>query len=305
MTRGLYASLFLTDLDNTLFQSKWQDKTGIHPMSKTATGEHHGFASEAQAGLWDAMRYEAFCVGVTARNLEQVSRVGGWNPIHEHQLMLVDHGLTLLHRDISKGDVWQPIEGWSAPYIEQARINNRKLDKEGAKLFFTLMQSMPDLVTEHESKLAYTTIPGSESVKIFYSLRANNFYGHEITQNRQGRLNQLRALLQSHIASSELPMTYFEVDGTFSLLPGWFSKKAAVQRLLTLLKIAEPGLDDPRLNDAIKAIGRPKLVLTAGDGLDDVGFMGLGHFMITPTKSTIASALTDIATDIPMLTDVA
>lgn len=305
MSRGLFATLFLTDLDNTLFQSKWQDKSGLHPMSKTATGEHHGFASESQAELWDAMRYEAYCVGVTARSMEQVSRVGGWNPIHEHQLMLVDHGLTLLYRNISESDVWQPIEGWSAPYIEQARVNNRKLDKEGAKLYFALMQSMPDLVTEHESKLAYTTIPGSESVKVFYSLRANNFYAHSITHSRQDRLNQLRRLLHTHIASSELPMTYFEVDGTFSLLPGWFSKKDAVKRLMGLLKAPEPGLNDPRLNDAIRAIGRPKLVLTAGDGLDDVGFMGLGHFMITPTKSSIATTLTEMTTDIPLLTEVA
>jgi hypothetical protein len=305
MARGLFATLFLTDLDNTLFQSKWQDRAGLHPMSKTATGEDHGYASEAQAELWDAMRYEAYCLGVTARNMEQVSRVGGWNPIHEHQLMLVDHGLTLLYRDISKSNEWQPIEGWSAPYIEQARVNNRKLDKEGARLYFAMVEAMPELASKYETKLAYTTIPGSNSVNLFYSLRANAFYADAIKNNRHDQINALRNVLHRHIAASELPMTYFEVDGTFSLLPGWFSKKDAVKRLMMLLKTPEPGLDDPRLNEAVRAIGRPKLVLTAGDGLDDVAFMGLGHFMITPSKSAIASTLTEMTTDIPLLTDVA
>lgn len=99
-------------------------------------------------------------------------------------------------------------------------------------------------------------------------------------------------------------MTYFEAEGTFSLLPGWFSKKAAVQRLLSMLSTEESGIDDPRLSAAIKAIGRPKLVLTAGDGLDDVDFMGLGHFMLTPTKSAIAGVLDERQSEIPLLTDV-
>lgn len=304
MTRGLFSTLFLSDLDYTLFQSKWLDSTGLHPMSRTVSGDPQGYANDAQAELWDAMRYEAFCVGITARNLEQVSRVDGWNPIHEHQLMLVDHGLTLLYRNINKGEQWAPIEAWSAPYVEQAKEQGRTLEKEGAKLFFALMEKMPEIVTVHQSKMAYTSLPGFDNTKIFYSLRAGAFYGDALSTNTLGPLNTLRGLLHHHASSSSLPMTYFESDGTFSLLPGWFSKKAAVQRLLSLLKQPEPGLDDPRLTAAIKAIGKPKLVLTAGDGLDDVEFMGLGHFMLTPSKSAIAKSLADRQSEIPLLTDI-
>lgn len=304
MTRGLFSTLFLSDLDNTLFQSRWMDNTGFHPMSRTAKGDVQGYATDAQAELWDAMRHEAFCVGVSARSLEQVSRVDGWNPIHEHQLMLVDHGMTLLYRNIFKDEAWSPIEAWSAPYVELAKNTARKLEKEGTRLSFLLKQEMPELINEHKSKVVYTSLPVQEKTNVFYSLRASSFYANSISSHQVASLNRLRAILHHHVSSCDLPMTYFEAEGTFSLLPGWFSKKAAVQRLLSMLSTEEPGIDDPRLTAAIKAIGRPKLVLTAGDGLDDVDFMGLGHFMLTPTKSAIAGVLDERQSEIPLLTDV-
>jgi hypothetical protein len=304
MTRGLFSTLFLSDLDNTLFQSRWVDNTGVHPMSRTVTGDAQGYATAAQAELWDAMRNEAFCIGVSARDLEQVNRVDGWNPIHEHQLMLVDHGLTLLYRNTFKDEQWTPIEGWSAPYMALAKENARLLEKEGARLSFALMQEMPELVTVHQSKLVYTNFAVQDKPRAFYSIRARAFYGESISTHQMQPLNHLRALLHHHVSTSQLPLTYFETDGTFSLLPGWFSKKAAVQRLLALIKEPEPGLDDPRLNAAIRAIGRPKLILTAGDGFDDVEFMGLGHFMLTPTKSAITNSLLEKQSEIPLLNDV-
>lgn len=304
MTRGLFSTLFLSDLDNTLFQSRWMDNTGYHPMSRNLMGDAQGFATDAQAELWDAMRHEAFCVGVSARSLEQVNRVEGWNPIHEHQLMLVDHGMTLLYRNIFKDQAWAPIEAWSAPYAELARENARKLEKEGTRLLFLLKQQMPELINEHKSKLFYTSLPTHEKTSVFYSVNASSFYVESISSHDTSALNRLRAILHHHVSTCELPMTYFETEGTFSLLPGWFSKKNAVQRLLSMLKTEEPGLDDPRLREAIKAIGRPKLILTAGDGLDDVDFMGLGHFMLTPTKSAITNSLVERQSEIPLLTDV-
>lgn len=304
MTRGLFSTLFLSDLDNTLFQSRWMDNTGFHPMSRTLKGDPQGYSTDAQAELWDAMRHEAFCIGVSARTLEQVNRVDGWNPIHEHQLMLVDHGMTLLYRNIFKDEAWAPIEAWSAQYVALAKQNARKLEKEGSRLLFLLNQQMPDLTTKYQSKMYYSSLPTDESVKVFYSLRASSLYVDAISSHQLSDVNRLRTLLHHHISTCELPMTYFETEGMFSLLPGWFSKKAAVQRLLSLIKTDEPGLDDPRLKDAIRAVGRPKLILTAGDGLDDVGFMGLGHFMLTPTKSEITSTLVERQSEIPLLTDI-
>lgn len=304
MTRGLFSTLFLSDLDNTLFQSRWMDSTGFHPMSRTVKGDAQGYATDAQAELWDAMRHEAFCVGVSARSLEQVSRVDGWNPIHEHQLMLIDHGMTLLYRNIFKGEEWSPIESWSAPYLDQARENAKQLKKEGLRLSFLLKDEMPELITTHASKVVYSSLPMQDKTEMFYSLRASAFYAHSISNHQLDALNRLRGLLHHHVSTSALPLTYFETDGTFSLLPGWFSKRAAVQRFLAMLKTPEPGMDDPRLNAAIRAIGRPKLVLTAGDGFDDVEFMGLGHFMLTPTKSAITNCLMERQGEIPLLTDV-
>lgn len=304
MTRGLFSTLFLSDLDNTLFQSRWMDNTGLHPMSRTLKGEAQGYSTPAQAELWDAMRHEAFCIGVSARTLEQINRVDGWNPIHQHQLMLVDHGMTLLYRNIFKDEAWAPIEAWSTQYVELARQNARKLEKEGSRLLFLLNQQMPELNSKYQSRMFYSTLPTEGNVKVFYSLRASSLYVESITRHELSDVNRLRTLLHTHISTCELPMTYFETEGTFSLLPGWFSKKSAVQRLLSLLSADEPGLDDPRLKDAIRAVGRPKLILTAGDGLDDVEFMGLGHFMLTPTKSDITSALVERQSEIPLLTDI-
>lgn len=304
MTRGLFSTLFLSDLDNTLFQSRWVDNTGLHPMSRTAKGDAGGFATDAQAELWDAMRHEAFCIGITSRSMEQVGQVDGWNPIHQHQLILADHGMTLLYRDIFKDQAWAPIDGWSDPYVHTARETTRKLEKEGSRLLFLLSQEMPELISKHQAKILYSKLPVDVRTSIFYSLNAESFYTESISAHDNQKLNHLRALLHHHVSTCELPMTYFESEGVFSLLPGWFSKRAAVQRLLSLLRTPEVGLDDIRLNAAIKAVGRPKLVLTAGDGLDDVDFMGLGHFMLIPSKSSISETLVDMQSQIPLLTDV-
>lgn len=304
MTKGLFSTLFISGLDNTLFQSKWMDSTGLYPMSRSVSGDPQGYATGAQAELWDAMRHEAFCVGVSARNFEQICRVDGWDPIHEHQLMLIDHGMTLLYRNIFKDEGWAPIEGWSLPYIEMANRNAAALKKEGTELSFELTKHMPDLVTVHNSKLVYSTLPGFNNTNVFYSVRAGALYSHALVNNDMAPLNKLRSLLHRHVSTSELPLTYFEIDGTFSLLPGWFSKKTAIQRLIAMLDSPEPGLDDPRLNAAIRAIGKPKLILTAGARPDDVEFMSLGHFMLTPTKSTITKNLVEQQSEIPLLTDI-
>jgi hypothetical protein len=301
MARGLFATLFLTDLDNTIFQSKWLDQAGIFPMSNSLNGDPQGFATPAQAELWDSMRHTSFCVGVTGRTLEQVARVDGWNPIHENQLMLADHGMTLLYRSLKRDHGWEVVDSWSSTYVDTARAHAKEMESDATRLFFMLMERMPELVTLYGSKVAHAAIPASENLKVFFSLRAPEFYRDVMDGNVPQRLVLLRSLLRQFIAESHNRYRMIEADGSFSLLPSWFSTQAAVQRLIRLMH--EPGHDvvDPRLQATLKDIGRPKLVLTAGDSLEDVAFMGIGHFMITPTRSAIGSLVQDAAERIPVL----
>lgn len=99
--KSLFDNLVVTDLEGALFQSKSTNPKGLYPMIETSNGRVEGWATEEQAQRWDTLRYEAFCVGYTSFSEPQVSRVTGWDPLHEHQLMLADHGMTLLYRDLS------------------------------------------------------------------------------------------------------------------------------------------------------------------------------------------------------------
>lgn len=305
MNRGLFSTLFLTDLDHTLFQSKHDEPRGVFPFSHSVKGDPQGYSTPAQAEMWDAMRHTAFCVGVTSRTPEQAARVVGWNPLHEHQIMLADHGLTLMYRNISKSENWEIIEGWSSPYMDIAKLNAKDLEQDGSMLFFRIMESFPEIVTEFSTKLTFTSASGTQT-KLFYSLRAGKLFDDALSGNRPERLSLLRDLIAEHMRSSIIPMRCYELEGTISFLPEWFSKKSSVERLIGLLK--SPGSNlmlDTRFTDTLKSIGLPRLIVTAGNTTCDMGFIGLGHFMIIPIGSDISNTIQyGDSSKIPVLTDV-
>lgn len=259
--RSLFDNLVVTDLEGALFQSKSANPKGLHPMFEASNGRVEGWATEEQAQRWDTLRYEAFCVGYTSFSEPQVSRVTGWDPLHEHQLMLADHGMTLLYRDLSGQNRWEVIEDWSRPYLDKARANAKVLQYDGARLYFEIMKHLPELV-QHQGKMLYPKLPmPSGSVEgMYYVIQANGFLQAMAREGRLERVIRFKELLAEHLEWCEGRYNYFEWEGTYAFVPAWASRSEVLNRFFAVVQGRETQLDT-RLAKALRDIGVPKVVL--------------------------------------------
>lgn len=303
--RRFSRALFLTDLDGTLFQTKNADQAGIHPMSEWSDGCVQGLATEAQAELWDGIRHFSNCIPVTARDVEQMRLVTGWNALQRHQLALVNHGMTLLYRDTQRSYSWEVIELWSHYYALQAESYQKVLDTTGTELMFEILKAVPK-ITEFKTRISNERLPGCGATKMYVTFQARDFMVWARLSRDQELVAKLRGAIYNVMNRAPVPFRYFEQDFLFSLLPEYVNKGAAAQRLLGMINGDEVGFHDERLELALCEIQKPSLVMTAGSAFEDVEFMGLGHFMITPQGSGLARALEQgaqehLRTDIPVL----
>ncbi|WP_410950894.1 hypothetical protein [Pseudomonas sp. S1(2024)] len=270
--------LFLSDLDNCLFQSLRVNSAGVHPMTFKASGEAHCFATEAQNTLFNLLKPRAFCVAVTARTPDQMQRTRGWAPEHVNQLALTDHGATLLYRNIDDSPLWTPLPAWSDTYRDAARVCEAPLEHD----LDTLSAFLPELFLPAHAKakidLSYSF---GGDVPFYITLQIKNLKAEEIAKVMQIVQLQLEPVLQT------LQGTYIQHqnDYTLAFWPTYVSKEKAAQRLISALKT---GIGDARFDQAAHEIGEIALILTAGDSHTDVPFMRLGDFMLTPAVSPIA-----------------
>ena len=259
--RGLFEALCFTDLDGSLFQPKWANSAGIHPMVETATGDVIGWATSEQAGLWDEIRHQAFCVGVTSRSAEQVCQVTGWDPIHDHQLILADHGLTLLYRNYRKSRAWEVIRAWSAPYLEIGRAHSKQLQADGAALCFAAMLALPDLA-KFNAQMVFPRIATGSVEPVYAAMQAPALLRHVLERNEPDLFLKLREFVQDFVMSFGGRYHYHETESSLALIPAQWSRTAVVERLTALIMQVD-SLGDERLGMALADIGRPKALLSA------------------------------------------
>jgi len=258
--------LFLSDLDHTLFQSHRLDKTGDHPMTRKRDGSSHCFANRAQKALLDMMMTNAFCMAVTARNIDQMRRVCGWDTQQKHDLALTNLGMTLMYR--CENGEWEIVESWSDPYLLEARKRAKTVTGD-ANTYISLLEKYEK---GWEMKLVYCD--QDESVPYYVEFVQKDKDQRPL--NPDAVREEASCLQGSYLVNID--------DNKISLWPTYVSKKTAVKRLLSLL---ECGSEDPRLNAVTEEIGDVDLVLSAGDSVSDLGFMQVADFMLVPRQSQI------------------
>lgn len=259
--RGLFEALCFTDLDGALFQPKWANSAGLYPMVETAAGDVLGWATAEQAALWDDIRYQSYCVGVTSRSADQVEQVSGWNPLHNHQLILADHGLTLLYRNYRQSMAWEVIKTWSIPYLVEARENARRLQADGAALCFAVMKSLPELA-KFKVRLVFVKSAAGAAEPIYAAMQAPALLRHALESKDHALFKKLRDFVIEFVAGFGGRYHYHETDSTLALIPAQWGRVAVVDRLTTMMMQGD-SMGDERLGLALADIGRPKTLLAA------------------------------------------
>lgn len=271
--KGLFDTLLITDLEGELFQSKGQEPKGFHPMAEASSGRVIGWATDEQAQRWDDLKHEAYCIGFTSFSEAQVGRVTGWDPLHEHQLMFADHGMTLLYRNLNGLNKWEAIPEWSQPYLEHARASSRALQQDGARLYFAMMRDLPEMAQQHHGKMIYPKLPIRGAVDgMYYAIQAGSFIQSLMQNGREDKLVQFKKILAEHLDWCDGRYSYFEFEGTFAFMPAWASRQAVLQRFLSLVGNREAyETVDPRLSLALRDIGTPKVILAGKPGSTIIG----------------------------------
>lgn len=271
--------LFLSDLDNCLFQSLRANDSGIHPMTFKASGEAHCFATDAQNTLFNLLKPRAFCVAVTARTPQQMQRTTGWAPEHANQLALTDHGATLLYRNVEDSLIWTELNAWSDAYHEAAKVCEDPLERDKDLLEKHLPQL---LIPAHASAKLDLSYSFGGAVPFYLTLQIKGLKREEIGSVMDLMKIQLEPVLQRLEGNYLLHLN----DYTLAFWPTYVTKEKAALRLIEALKT---GIGDDRFDKAAAEAGPIALKLTAGDSHSDVPFMRLGDFMLTPAVSPIAA----------------
>lgn len=259
--RGLFEALCLTDLDGALFQPKWANSAGLHPMVETPGGDVVGWATAEQAELWDEIRHQAYCVGVTSRSAEQVGQVTGWDPLHDHQLILADHGLTLLYRDYRKSRAWDVIHPWSTSYLEIARAHSKQLQADGAALCFSAMKALPELA-RFNARMVFPKSAAGSVEPLYAAMLAPALLRHALERKEPELFLKLRAFVRDFVSELGGRYHYHETESSLALIPALWSRTAVVERLTAMIMRGD-SLGDERLGMALADIGRPKALLSA------------------------------------------
>lgn len=272
--------LFLSDLDHCLFQSKRVNPEGAHPMTVKGDGTPHCFSTPAQAALFSMVASRAFCVAITARTVDQMSRTIGWLPEHDHQLALVNHGATLLYRPDLHSQ-WVEIEAWSEQYVAMARDAKPALEADVE----SLRQGLGLLRLPINSRLVVSVNSLDADTPFYFNLQLKDAgeFGTEETMRRIRNSPEMFSIVER----MQQGYVHHLNDTTIGFWPAYVGKQAAAARLIAALR---DGLDDSRFEKARSQIPHIALTLTAGDSHSDVPFMLEGDFMLAPTKSPIAAS---------------
>ncbi|MDX8000993.1 hypothetical protein FE394_17795 [Xenorhabdus sp. Reich] len=253
--------VFLTDLDDTLFQSRRKmgntsDVSSLRVGALDRKNLPHSHMTEEQSILVDWLLAHAEVIPVTARNTEQLSRVQ--LPFHSWQI--VSHGAVILTPEGLVDEYWQShMLAELALYRDQLRaleaLSNR-------------------LIASH----------GIDSHGIDARVRLDYEYGDIpvfliIKHRNHDRLNELDILAEALIQESDFPLHQnfyiHKNNNNLTLLPKCVDKGLATRHLLQRLR-AERGVFP---------------VIGLGDSLSDYRFMQLCNWFGMPQHSQFTDTL--------------
>lgn len=272
--------LILTDLDNTLFQSKDADPTGEKPMTTDKDGAHHGFSRKDQIDLFDAMKGLGCVIAVTARSHSQMERVSGWSTGADFDLALTDLGINLLYRKNTakpKEDQWIPVTAWSDHYKDDLKSHTSKMIKD-----YQLLKGgfIPDAGLADSVRVDLIAL-GKMSVPLYFSISLTEGSTVDIDYVLERVAKPLAAL--SGIYSLNIK------DNVICFWPSFVSKGSAVKRLIELINNGDKDADLKKLSRQI-GLKNPT-VMTVGSSLSDYEFMRHGDILISPKGSPIVNSL--------------
>ncbi len=264
--------LFLSDLDNTLFQSHRSDASGTLAMTVDGEGNSHGYARQDQQDMFAMMIDQGIVIPVTARSHQQMERVTGWVTGQDYDLAITDLGANLLLRDNNGDGQWHAIESWAEPYIETAKARTETLIRDYQLLTETFLPQaqMSEHIEVDLIRFGKLDIP----LYITLSVKGDGLLDDAIDRFAKP-LVKLSGIYTLHTS-----------ENVVCLWPNYVSKAIAVSRLLEL---AIEGTSDSRLHQALNYLSlTERTIVTMGDSATDVDFMLLGHMMLAPTSSEIA-----------------
>ncbi|PHM73239.1 hypothetical protein [Xenorhabdus kozodoii] len=246
--------LFLTDLDDTLFQSRRKLK-GISDISSFRVGaldrksSPHSFMTQQQAMLVDWLLAHAEVIPVTARNTEQLSRV----QIPFNSWRIVSHGAVILTPDGSVDEHWQSVVvsellSYRDKLCELARLSQRLIASCGMDAWARMDYEYGD-------------------VPVFLIIKHRDY----------GKLDELTRLADCLTQENPFQQNFYfhQNNNNLTVLPKCVDKGLATQHLLQRLR-NERGVFP---------------IIGLGDSLSDHRFMQLCDWFGMPQQSQFAGTL--------------
>ena len=201
-------TIYLTDLDDTLFSSMRKAVGPVGPAVTTAKNGHHSHMSPAQEGLFDLMRSTGEVIPVTARSSDAFARV---------HLDFGTKRAILANGAVILGPDGQPDQDWLAYTAGIGRSSER------------VMEGMVAAITEEFGEAARSWVVMEHGAPIYFCVKMNLENPEEI---RTG-LMQATELLEDRF---ELAGFQHHVNGNnLSFTPNGISKRDACLHLIPQL----------------------------------------------------------------------
>lgn len=243
--------IFLTDLDDTLFQTarKMPPQNGNTPRYLAATkqsGAPISFQSEIQNNFTQWLLAHSEVIPITARSSESFSRV----KLPFKNYAVCTNGGVILRPDGTVDSNWQTqMHEDLAPFDSMIRAFDAELKN--------LAQSRNiDIRT-------FTII--EHKTAMYYNVKHN-----------QNNIAELQSLMRDFTAEVDLADFYTHSnDNNFAIIPNVLGKRRAALEIIKRMQSSDEK--------------RP--VIGMGDSISDLGFMSVCDWWVTPKKSQIEQAL--------------
>ncbi|MDC9582676.1 hypothetical protein PSI15_14060 [Xenorhabdus sp. PR6a] len=248
--------VFLTDLDDTLFQSRRKlagtadiSLSSLRVSALDRKSSPHSYMTEKQSMLVDWLLAHAEVIPVTARNTEQLNRV----QIPFRSWRIVSHGAVILTPEGSVDEHWQAhmlseLMSYRDQLGELAHLSHRLIASYGMEAWARLDDEYGD-------------------VPVFLIIK----------HRHHDRLNELNRLVQAFAQENHFQQNFYfhQNNNNLTVLPKCVDKGLATRHLLQRLR-AERGIFP---------------VIGLGDSLSDHRFMQLCDWFGMPQQSQFADTL--------------
>lgn len=244
-------TLFFTDLDDTLFQSRAKldsyPDINLTPIAFLSNGDPHGFAKKNQIAFLKAISSFASVIPTTARNLDSYRRVNLDMP--SPPFAILNHGGTIIDGQGQPLPYWQEkisqiMQPWSSDLKSMANEINAWSSKTG--------------------RAVYARVIGDMSQDLYVLVKDRQ-------KDQNQCLSQLRIDWLEKTIESQEGLVIHQNANNLTIQPKDLDKSAAVSFLVDQYRREYPDL----------------LVLGAGDSNSDRGFLSLCDYAIIPRNAQI------------------